>query len=119
MTAGTVSATGGVEYTTPTNLTATFSDANLNAATSDFSGTINWGDGNPVTNFDSSDVTAYGNGSFTVNASYQYAEEGTYRITVTINDVGTSTTTDMGTTTVADAPLTAGTVVATAVASRA
>ncbi len=113
LTAGTVSASGGVEGVTPTTLSATFTDANLNAPASDFSGTINWGDGNPVTNFDSSDVTANGNGSFTINASYQYAEESgatPYNITVTINDVGTSTTSDTGTTTVADAPLTAGTV---------
>ncbi len=117
LTAGTVSASGGVEGVTPTTLSATFTDANLNAPTSDFSGTINWGDGNPVTNFDSSDVTANGNGGFTINASYQYAEESgatPYNITVTINDVGGSTTIDTGTTTVADAPLTAGTIVATA-----
>ena len=45
LTAGTVSAGGGVEYTTPANLSATFTDANLVLSTSDFSGTINWGDG--------------------------------------------------------------------------
>ncbi len=110
LTHGTVSASGGVEYTTPTSLTATFTDANVNAPASDFSGTINWGDGNAATPFTSADVTANDNGSFTVSASYQYAEEGSQNIAVTINDDGGSTTTDTGSTTVADAPLTAGTV---------
>ena len=110
LTAGTVTAAGGVEYTTATTLSATFTDANLNAPTSDFSGTINWGDGN-TTNFDSSAVTGSG-GSYIVAGSHQYAEDGVYDITVTINDDGGSTTTDTGMTTVADAPLTAGTVTA-------
>ena len=76
--------------------------------TSDFSGTINWGDGNTTT-FTSGAVPASG-GTFTVSGSHQYAEEGLHDVTVTINDKGGSTTTDTGTTTVADAPLTAGTV---------
>jgi hypothetical protein len=108
LTAGTLSASGGVEYTTLTYLTTTFTDANSNALSSDFSGTINWGDGKPATPFGSGAVSG-SNGSYTVTASYQYAEEGSYPITVTINDVGTSTTRDSGTTTVTDAPLTAGT----------
>jgi hypothetical protein len=68
---------------------------------------IAWGDGT-TTNFLSSNVTANGNGTFTVSGlSHVYAEEGTDRISVTIKDAGSSTTTDTGTTTVADAPLTA------------
>ena len=109
LTAGTVTVGGGVEGVTPTTLSATFTDANPGAPTSDFSGTINWGDGN-TTNFTIGDVAANGGGGFTVSGSHQYAEDGTYNVTVTINDVGGSTTTDSGTTTVADAPLTAGTV---------
>ena len=46
---------------TATTLTAKFTDANANAPTSDFSGTINWGDGAPgspdITTFTSSAVT--------------------------------------------------------------
>ena len=114
LTSGTLTASGGVEGVTPTTLSATFTDANAGAPTSDFSGTINWGDGtagNPdITTFTSSAVTG-SDGSYTVSASHQYAEESgqtPYAITVTINDVGGSTTADSGTTTVADAPLTAG-----------
>jgi len=104
LTAGTVSASGGVEGVTPTSLSASFTDANLSAPTSDFSGTIAWGDGN-TTPFTSADVTGSG-GSYTVNGSHPYAEEGPYSITVTVNDVGGSSTLITGSTTVADAALT-------------
>jgi hypothetical protein len=40
LTAGTVTANGGVEGVTPTSLSATFTDANLTAPTRDFSGTL-------------------------------------------------------------------------------
>ena len=43
--AGTATLTGGVEGATAATLSATFSDANPGATASDFSGTINWGDG--------------------------------------------------------------------------
>ena len=108
---GTITAIGGVEYTTPTTLSATFTDPNVNAPTSDFSGTIQWGDGE-TTPFTSSAVSGSG-GSYTVSGSHQYAEEGSYDITVAINDIEGSSTTDTGSTTVADAPL-AGSNAATA-----
>jgi uncharacterized repeat protein (TIGR01451 family) len=82
LTAGTASASGGVEGVTATSLGATFSDANPAAPTSDFSGTINWGDGH-TTNFTSADVSGSG-GSYTVSGSHQYAEEGSFSITVTV-----------------------------------
>src|SRR5581483_12018650 len=110
LTAGTVTAAGGVEGSVATTLNATFTDANAGATTDDFSGTIAWGDGT-TTNFTSSDVSEH-NGVFTVAGSHLYAEEGTYTTVVTINDDGGSKTTDSGSTTVADAPLTAGTVTA-------
>ena len=94
LSAGTVIASGGAEGVTPTTLTATFTDSNASAPTSDFSGTINWGDGNPASTFTSANVTANGGGSFTVTASHQYAEDGTYPIEVTINNVGGSTITE-------------------------
>src|SRR5262249_56088401 len=106
LTAGTLSASGGVEGGSPTTLSATFSDANMAAPTSDFSGTITWGDGQ-TSSFTSSAVTGSG-GSYTVSSSHFYAEEGSYHITVTINDVGDRSTTDSGSTTVADATLIAG-----------
>ena len=107
VTAGTATLTGGVEGATPTTLSATFSDTNMGAPTSDFSGTIAWGDGQTTT-FDSSAVSG-SNGSYTVSGSHQYAEEGTYNATVTINDAGGSSASESGTATVGDAALTQGT----------
>ncbi len=113
LTAGTVTATGGVEGETATSFSATFTDGNPSAPTSDFSGTISWGDSS-TTAFTSGAVTANGGGSFTISGfTHQYAEEGTKSITVAIKDVGGSSTTDSGTTSVSDAALTAGTVTAT------
>ena len=111
LTAGTAAASGGVEGVTATTLSASFSDANHGAPTSDFSGTINWGDGQTTT-FDSSAVTSNGGGAFTVGGSHTCAEEGSDTITVTVNDDGGSSAAISGTTTVADAPLTAGTAAA-------
>ena len=110
MTNGTQTVTGGVEGVTPATLSATFSDANHGAPTSDFSGTINWGDGQ-ITPFTSSDVTG-SNGSYTISGTHLYAEEGTNTIIVTVNDDGGSSATISGSTTVADAVLTAGAVTA-------
>jgi hypothetical protein len=97
LTAGSVSASGGVADMTPTTLSATFTDANPNAPTSDFSGTINWGDGN-TTPYTSSAVSGSG-GSYTVAGMHPYAEPGNYNVTVVVNDDGGSTTTDTGTAT--------------------
>ena len=107
LTAGVVSASGGVAGSTATTLSATFTDGNPEAPTSDFSGTINWGDGSPstpdITTFTSSAVTG-SDGSYTVSGSHQYATAGSHDITVTINDVGDSSTSDTGSTTVSKAP---------------
>jgi hypothetical protein len=111
LTAGTVTVSGGVEGTTAASLNATFSDADTGAPASDFSGTIDWGDGSAATTFGNANVIANGNGSFTVSGlSHTYAEEGTYNTSVAIDDAGGSAATETGVTTVADAPLTAGTV---------
>src|SRR5207248_652262 len=93
----------GIEGVSPTSLSATFSDANHGAPTSDFSGTTNWGAGATLRAFTPTAARSKG-GSYTVTGSHQYAEEGTYTVTVTINHVGTSSTTDTGSTTLADAP---------------
>ncbi len=106
MTKGSVSASGGIEYTTPTSLSATLTDADPSVLSSRFSGTISWGDGTS-TAFTSQSVTGSG-GTYTVSGTHQYALYGSYSITVTINDAGGSSTSDGGTTSVADAPLTKG-----------
>jgi uncharacterized delta-60 repeat protein len=112
LTAGTASATTGTEGVAASTLTATFTDANSSAPTSDFSGTINWGDGtssNPdVTTFTSSNVTG-GAGSYTIGASHLYAEDGSYSITIVVNDAGGNTVTLGATASVKDATLTGGT----------
>jgi hypothetical protein len=99
LTPGTLSATGGVAGTTPTTLAAHFSDANTGAPTTDFSGTIAWGDGN-TTPFTSSSVSG-SVGSYTVNGSHTYATSGNFNITVTVNDDGGQTTNINGSTSVA------------------
>ena len=110
LTAGPATLSGGVEGATAATLSAIFSAADLNAPATDFSGTINWGDGN-TTAFDSSAVSG-GNGSFTVSGSHVYAEEGDYTATVTIDDTSGHTKTETATTAVADAALTAsGTII--------
>jgi hypothetical protein len=65
---------------------ANFTDANPNAPVSDFSATIDWGDGtsSPATGITKS-VTG-----FTVQGSHTYGSEGTYTVTVTVRDDGGS-----------------------------
>jgi hypothetical protein len=69
---------------------ASFSDANTAAPVSDFSASINWGDGSAPT---AGTVTSAGGGSFNVSGSHSYATTGQYTITTTINDVGGSSAT--------------------------
>ncbi|HET9188909.1 MAG TPA: hypothetical protein VFN80_13170, partial [Acidothermaceae bacterium] len=97
----TVTATEGQASTSQT--VATFTDANPNAPLSDFSASIDWGDG---TTSDGT-VSATSGGGFSVAGGHTYAEEGSYTISVTINDAGGSNATATSNGTVADAPLTA------------
>src|SRR6185437_11625193 len=113
LTPGTVTVTGGVEGVTAAALSATFTDGNTGAPASDFSGTIDWGD-TTSTPFTSADLTANGSGAFTVSGlSHLYSEDGSYNVTVAINDAGSQSTIESGTTMIADAPLTAGNVTVT------
>jgi hypothetical protein len=82
---------------------ATFTDANPNATASDFNATIDWGDGTST----SGTVVAQSGGSFAVDGTHTYAEEGKYAVGVTINDIGGSTTSATSNANIADAPLTA------------
>ena len=108
LTAGTLTLTGGVEGVSPGSASFTFTDANPGATTADFtsgggSTTINWGDGTTTTE----SVSGLTGGPFTVADNHQYAEEGTYTVTVNVADDGGSTTSATGTNTVSDAPLAA------------
>jgi hypothetical protein len=88
---------------------AVFLDSNPFGVASDFTATINWGNGA------SSSGTVVANGtSFIVTAvdpvshnGYAFPEEGTYTFSVTVKDVGGAQFTAFQTATVADAPLTA------------
>jgi hypothetical protein len=81
------SATSLLSYNGPT---ATFTDAASPFGTlSDFSATINWGDGTTT----AGTVTGADGGPYTVSGSHTYATTGNFLITTTINDVGGSTVT--------------------------
>ncbi len=88
---------------------ANFTDTNTNTTAAQLTATIDWGDG--VTN---SGVAVSGSaGTFSVNGTHTYQEEGSYVLKVTLSEVapGNATTTASGTIAVADAPL-SGSVVA-------
>jgi len=60
---------------------ATFSDSNTQNGAGDFVATIDWGDGSSSTG-----TVSGSNGSFTVNGSHTYAQNGRDNITVSIAD---------------------------------
>jgi hypothetical protein len=70
--------------------TATFTDAASPSGTlSDFSASINWGDGSTS----AGTVTGSNGGPYAVSGSHTYATTGSFTITTTITDVGGSTAT--------------------------
>ncbi len=93
--------TEGAAFTAPV---ASFTDPDTAAPASEYSATVNWGDGSTS----AGSITGSG-GSFTVNGSHTYAEEGPHTITVTITDVDTTSNAATASTSakVADAALTA------------
>ena len=98
-----VSISGTEGSTIGTIPVATFTDANPNATASDFSATINWGDGTTTTGA----VVAQNGGGFAVDGAHTYSDEGKYTVSTTIKDVGGSTASASGTASVADAALSA------------
>ena len=99
----TFSATEGTSFSGPV---ASFTDPDTAATSSEYTATIDWGDGSAV---DSAAVIAGGAGSFTVSGTHTYADEGTYAATVTITDVDNASNTAIANSTadVGDAALAA------------
>ena len=95
-----INATEGLPFT---GVVATFTDANPNSTTADFSATITWGDGHTS----NGTVAVNPTGGFTVTGSNTYLDEGSYSLTVHIVDDGGAVTDISGTAVVADASLTA------------
>jgi hypothetical protein len=106
LTAGTLTATGGVEGVTPGTASLTFTDGNPTATTADFASGVScdWGDGTTT----SGAVTDPVAGTFTASCTggHIYAEEGSNTVTVKVTDDGGQTTSKSGLVTTADAPLT-------------
>jgi hypothetical protein len=83
---------------------ATFTDGDPGAAASEYSATINWGDGAT-----SAGAISGTGGNFAVGGGHTYAERGSYAVTVTVAEVdNAATATSSGSSaTIGDAPLTA------------
>jgi hypothetical protein len=100
-----LSATGkSVSGTAGTKLSATvatFTDADPHGVVSEYTASINWGDGTAST---AGTVSAAAGGGFEVKGSHTYATAGQYTITVTINDVGGAKTTATGSADIAGPP---------------
>lgn len=97
----TLSATGttinGTEGYSVTAVVANFTDADPAGTASDYTATIDWGDGTTS----AGTIAAAGSG-FQVSGSHTFAEDGSYSITVSIADVGGSKATASGTASIAE-----------------
>jgi hypothetical protein len=99
------------EGTTFSGAVATFADTGYPGnSPSDFTATIDWGDGTTTTG-----TVSGASGVFTVSGSHTYADEGTHTTTVTLTDdtPGTAAATATGVANVAEADVLAGTGVGT------
>ncbi|HJT75643.1 MAG TPA: hypothetical protein VJ739_00420, partial [Gemmataceae bacterium] len=101
---GTATPVSTTEGTLFSGAVATFGDTNAAAPASDFTATIDWGDGTT----DTGNVTGPVGGPFTVTGAHTYTEDGTQTTTVTLTDdaPGTASASAAGTADVAEASLT-------------
>ena len=90
-----------VEGTSFSGNLATFSDSDPNATLSDYTASIQWGDGSSS----AGTITADGHGGYIVAGSHAYLEEGTFTIQVFPLDVGGAGAPTSATVVVSDAPL--------------
>ena len=93
-TATQVSAVAGSSFS---GTVATFTDANPLSQASDFSATINWGDGTAAS---AGTVATNAGGGFKVSGTHTYTTTGSFTTSITINDIGGSTASATGTATV-------------------
>ncbi len=76
-----ITATTGVAFN---GAVATFTDANPNGTVSDFSATIDWGDGTAS----AGSIATNPAGGFVVNGTHTYTTVNSFKTTITISDVG-------------------------------
>jgi hypothetical protein len=100
---GTIATPSATEGTPVSTIVASFTDANPNAPMSDFSATINWGDGTPTT---AGTIAVNPSGGYYVEGTHTYGG-GTYTLGVAVSDVGGNMLGLSGPITVKPAPLTA------------
>ncbi|MGC8642304.1 MAG: TIGR03118 family protein, partial [Isosphaeraceae bacterium] len=70
-------------------LAAQFTDADVNARSSNFTAVINWGDGTTSPGSIASQGSLNGSPLFTVTGTHTYDEAGNYPVVVSITDLGT------------------------------
>jgi Bacterial Ig-like domain len=85
----------------------TFTDANTFATTADYTGTIDWGDGSPLST--AVFVATATPGVFDVEGGHIYATHGVYTTLITVHDDGGSQVVITGSATVTDLPVTGST----------
>ncbi|HEU5118475.1 MAG TPA: hypothetical protein VFT74_17825, partial [Isosphaeraceae bacterium] len=100
----------GQEGIASSGVVARFVDANPNGQATDFSGTIDWGDGR-TTAFPSAyaQVGLESGTTFRIFATHAYAEEGTWNLSIHVRDAGGASTDLANIAKIADAPLSPGT----------
>jgi uncharacterized repeat protein (TIGR01451 family) len=93
-------ALSAVEGATFSASVGTFTDADPHGAATDYTATIDWGDGHTTP------AGISGTGPFTLLGTHVYEEEGNYQVKAFVADEGGATTSVSDTMHVADAPLT-------------
>ncbi|MHB1524650.1 MAG: hypothetical protein ACYCYB_11935, partial [Candidatus Dormibacteria bacterium] len=85
---------------------ATFTDANPYAVASQFTATINWGDGTTTSGAIAADPNVYA--QFDVSGTHTYTQPGSFPVLVTISDAGGQSSTAQSTATVSSTNLALG-----------
>ncbi len=108
-------ALAAVEGTPVSGTVAAFTDLNPGGQTTDFTATVSWGDGSTSPGA----IVPGATGTFTVQGSHTYAEEGTFTVHVLVQDLGGSSVTLVNQAVVAEAPIVGTSVTISAVQKKA